>query len=93
MVRYIHTHFKSDFLTHTHSSSMAYLSSSPDASAHHPTPLNTNKNGADRPSPFHPSVWGDYFLSYSEDHKVYIHTFFVWRNDRMMIIYMSCQLP
>ncbi|RWR76525.1 hypothetical protein CKAN_00496900 [Cinnamomum micranthum f. kanehirae] len=56
---------------YTHSSSMASLSSSPVASALHPTPLNTNKFGApDRPSPFHPSVWGDYFLSYSEDHKV-----------------------
>ncbi|RWR76526.1 germacrene D synthase [Cinnamomum micranthum f. kanehirae] len=49
---------------------MASLNSSPLSSAVHPPPLNRkNKNGADRPSPFHPSVWGDFFISYSEDHK------------------------
>ncbi|KAJ8636402.1 hypothetical protein MRB53_010669 [Persea americana] len=48
---------------------MASLRNSPLSSAVHPPPLNRNKNGADRPSPFHPSVWGDFFISHTEDHK------------------------
>ncbi|XXG54122.1 hypothetical protein AAC387_Pa03g2084 [Persea americana] len=48
---------------------MASLISSPLSSVLVPPPQNTNNNGADRPSPFHPSVWGDFFISYNEDHK------------------------